>query len=134
MMMPTAAPMMAPTNSIPLPAVSASVPLPRPAPRERVKVLVMLRADGWVEVYGEKNLDVHIVQRLNAGAEDAALANNIDRFHERTMPRAYRALHWPGKLRAFDQCRTVTPETMLNSIHLLTILQGFRELRREVGR
>jgi hypothetical protein len=94
----------------------------------------MLRADGWVEVYGEKNLDVHIVQRLDAGDEDADLANSIDRFHEGKMPRSYRSLYWPGKLRAFDQCRSVTPEAMLNSIYQLAILRGFRELRREVGR
>jgi hypothetical protein len=94
----------------------------------------MLRADGWVEVYGEKNLDVHIVQRLDAGDEDAALANTIDAYHEGTMPRAYRALHWPGKLRAFDQCRSVTPEKMLDTVYQLAIVQGFRELRREGGR
>ncbi len=108
-------------------ANQAAVVIPLP---QRQKVLVVLHADGFVEVFGERHVDVHIVNRLHVEDEDASQANLLDAYHEGTMPWCYRQLYWPNKLRAVGLVEKRTPEKMLDTIWQLSILKGLREARR----
>jgi hypothetical protein len=97
--------------------------LPRP---ERKKVLVVLHSDGWVEAYSDKTVDVYITQRLHT--EDDASVHLVDEYLERSLPKVYRRLYWPVKLRAVGQCRRVTPEAMLDRRLALDLLAALRQI------
>ena len=98
----------------------------RPPRPPRVKVLVVLHSDSWVECYADKTVDVHIVQRLHV--ENDASVHLVDLYLEGLLPKCYRRLHWPVKLRAADQCRKVTPEMMLERRWNLDFLAALREV------
>ncbi len=57
----------------------------------REKVLVLLHPDGWCEVYGEKWLDVKLIE-LRCDDDPEQRVNKL--------ADEYRRLAWPGKLRA----------------------------------
>jgi hypothetical protein len=115
--------------------ISATTTRRKPlACKERVKVLVVLHANGWAEVYADDHVDVRVVNRLFVENEDAMLANTIDAYMEGTMPRTYRNLYWPRKLRATGLCEKVTPEKALDSLYTLNLIRGLRQLREEASR
>ena len=98
--------------------------------RPREKVLVVLHADGFVEAYAERHVDVHIVNRLQVEDERGELATAVDEYMEATLPRKYRGLNWPNKLRAIGNMKTITPETALDTLYQLHILRGLTEKRQ----
>lgn len=98
-------------------------------PRPREKVLIVMYSDGWIEVYADKNVDAHIAQRLHI--TNPKNATNADEYLESTLPRCYRELYWPIKLRASGQCKKVTPEQALNThleMHLLREIRNLGEV------
>ena len=112
------------TSSLPMQVSGFLPPGQRPAPRS--KVLVVLHSDGWVEAYAEKNVDVHIVQRLHI--TNPANVHLADEYTESTIPRCYRDLYWPVKLRALGQCRRITAEQCLDKHLDLQLLREIRNL------
>ena len=98
---------------------------PRPTPRPaRVKVLVVLHADGLVEVYGDSHLDVHCVNRLFVEGERGDLSTAIDEYTTAAMPRCYRDLYWPNKLRAAGNVEKILPEQAHDTLYQLSILRA----------
>lgn len=89
----------------------------------------MLHSEGWVEVYGEPHVDVQIVNRLHVEGESGDLATVVDEYMESTLPRSYRGLHWPSKLRAIGNVEKITPETAMDTLHQLFILRALKEKR-----
>lgn len=122
------------TASMPMEIPVALPPIPpkRTPPPRREKVLVMLSADGFVQVYAERNIDVKIVQRLHTLDESAEMATLLDEYIETTLPRCYRDLFVPVKLRAQDQCRVITPEQEADKIEGLYYLRELQALDNEV--
>ena len=81
---------------------------PRAPAKPREAVLVVLHHDGWVEVYGEHSIDVHIaVMPRMATPEGERLA---DEYLELTLPKRFRKIYFPGNRRAADMMRKVTPQ------------------------
>jgi hypothetical protein len=112
------------TNPIPLDGAS----LPLVVTPTRQKCLVVLHADGWVEVYGERSLSVKIVQRIAvSAAEDADTA---DQLIDLALPRGWRNLYWPMKLRAAQGVDRVTAQRKLDALMDLEILRAIKELGR----
>ncbi len=105
-------------------------PTPRPA---RVKVLVVLHAGGWVEAYAKSHVDVRIVNRLSVEGDTSELATLVDEYTTATLPRCYRPLFWPNKLRAIGNLEYITPATALDTLYQLSVLRGLRR-EREVRR
>ena len=104
-------------------------PRQRPRPtRPREKVLIVMHPNGLIEVYAE-NVDVHFVNRLDVGNEWPQLANLIDVYHENKMPRPYRNLFWPNKLRGIGLLEKITLEDAQDTLWKMSILHGLRELR-----
>lgn len=95
--------------------------------RDRKRVLVLLHADGWVEVYGDANVDVHMALVPNdddeAGAEEVV---------DSTLPRRFQDMIWPNQmgdnpgLIKFLQCRGLSSFAMYKMKEALAIL---RELK-----
>ena len=80
----------------------------RPTYQPREAVLVVMHADGWVEVFAEKNVVVHIA--TFPCVYSAKVANAAEQYVELMMPWRYRKLYWPVKLRAADTVRKATLE------------------------
>lgn len=78
----------------------------------RQPVLIALHGDGFVECFAEKNIDFH-VERVPYCPGDEVLAE--DTFEQR-LPRRYRDLFWPGKLRASAMNRPLKSSVILDTI------------------
>jgi len=109
------------------PASPKRTPLPR-----REKVLVVMHADGWVEAYADKNVDVRIVQRLHSSDDSGEMAELLDIYTEASLPKCYRNLFVPINLRAQDQCRLVTPDAEAERLENLYYLRELQTLNDEV--
>lgn len=66
-----------------------------PVPRQ--KILLVSHADQWLEVFAEPHVDVCHVARPHI--RHVELATRCDELVELLMPRCYRPLYWPGKVR-----------------------------------
>jgi hypothetical protein len=82
----------------------------------RERVLVVLHSDGWVEVYARRNVDVRIVNRLHVTGGDAMTADILDALVECDLPKCYRWLYYPRRLRDVGQVRRITPEQKLVAV------------------
>ncbi len=105
----------------------------RPEQVPRQAVLVVMLPDGGVEAYAERHVDVHFINRLDAGREDGDLANMVDAYLESTLPRPFKELYWPNKLRGTGVHERVTPERAADALFKTSILRGLREFRKEVA-
>jgi hypothetical protein len=117
--------------------IMASVPTtpsqrPRTPHPRREKVLIVLDADGWVEVYGGRNIDVKIAHRLKTVGTSPETAKLIDQYLESFLPSYYRNLFVPIHLRAQDQCRMVTPDMEADRLEELYYLRELQALDDEV--
>lgn len=92
-------------------------------------MLIVLHSDGRVQCFADRNVDVHIAHRLNSVIDETPDgANRLDEYLESTLPRSFRNLYWPVKLRAFDQCRKITAGQTLNTRLELELLKEIRTL------
>jgi hypothetical protein len=89
----------------------------------RERVLVVLRSNGWVEVYARRTVDVRVVNRIHATG-DSETAHALDRLVELQLPKCYRRLYFPVRLRGAGQVRKVTPEQALATLHDLDLLRA----------
>lgn len=95
-------------------------------PRQREKVLIAMHGDGFVEVFADKHVDACVV---NVPYVPTRRGEQIadDNLHL-MLPRCYRPLHSPGKLRAFEKHRKVTPEELHKRQDELAILRACDDL------
>jgi len=122
-------------NSSPTPPVTTPTAY-QTSRRQREPVLVVLNADGYVEVYAERHIDVHIATRPDTTSpEGEQLA---DEYMELCLPPRYREVYWPRNLRASEMVRTVTPEDIAYREWQLEMLQAIsnagRILRSDDGK
>ena len=115
-----------------VPVVLPPAPSKRTPPPRREKVLVVLHSDGWVEVYAERHIDVKVVQKLHTIDESAEMATLLDEYIETTIPKCYRDLYVPVKLRAQDQCRLITADQAADTLLDLYYLRELQKLDNEV--
>lgn len=74
--------------------------------RTRQPVLVVLHSDQFVEVFAHSFIDVRIVDMPKVSSTDAEIL--AEEFIERSIPRFYRQVFWPGCRRAMHQTRSLT--------------------------
>ena len=79
---------------------------------KREAVLIALHSDGFIEAFGEKNVDVRIASVPHCPSSEI-LAE--DAF-ELLLPHRYRRLFWPVKIRATAMHRPLLSSTMARSI------------------
>ena len=97
----------------------------RPARREREKVLVVLHADGYVEVFARPHVDVRIAQLLDVHLDDEPLA---EEYLEVSVPACYRDLFWPCRLRAKGMVERVTAQQQLDAQRAVTAIRELRAI------
>ena len=95
---------------------------------DKLKALVVLSADGFVEVYGERELGVKIVQRLYPGpTDDPFLEVMCDDYLIASLPEFWRRLYYASKLRATGQCERITAEREMERLADVACLKLIRE-------
>lgn len=90
-----------------------------PIPRQRV--LVVLHADGFVEVFADDSTAVHIGIMPHVAPEGERLAAE---FFEGRLPLVYRTLYAPGMRRACDMVRTIRPSDIARQRLELGVLRA----------
>lgn len=92
-------------------------------------VLVLLHGDGFVEVYGERNLRVKIMRvPFTASKAGERLA---DQVVDQLLPAELRELHFPGKLRAASDNRPLLASELVDGQQYLQLLQGLDSVMPE---
>ena len=76
--------------------------------------------------YGEEQVDVRIVNRLDVAYEDGELAHLVDEYLEGNLPRMYRHLFWPKKVRATGQAQQITPAGEVDRLVDLDMLHAIQ--------
>lgn len=86
-------------------------------------VLVAIHSDGYIEVFGDRDIDVRIV---NVPAVDSVRGEILaEEFIETNLPPRHRAIYAPGKVRAAKLGRKVAPQEIAetkNNIALLRVI------------
>ncbi len=118
--------MKAPTNNGHASPAVARIVAKRPKLRQRARVLIVLNSDGFVEVYGEPGLWIHVAQRLQADGNQAEVM--ADEYLDATLPKAFKELFYPVKLQAVGQCRRIRAEDEVNRRINLAVLRELRNL------
>ena len=98
-------------------------------PRPRTRVLVVLSSNGFVELFAGKDVDFHVAQRLHVETIEAE--RMVDEYLTNALPKQYRDLFFPGKLRATGLVSSVAPGKEIEARYQLSILKGLREVRDE---
>lgn len=94
--------------------------------KNRQPVLVLCSADGWIEVYGERAIDVHCENKLYAVTP--ATADLAEQFLDLSLPRKYAGLYVPVKLRKTHLIRKRTATCELLWRERAAWLGCFKEL------
>jgi hypothetical protein len=94
----------------------------------RQQALVLVHADGFLEIFGPADLDVRVVDVPRVAPTPAAeLA--AEQYVEATVPLPYRQLHAPGNRRAMHMPRVRTPETIAHTMWELQLLREIQSIR-----
>ncbi|MCO6044143.1 hypothetical protein NG895_09505 [Aeoliella sp. ICT_H6.2] len=89
---------------------------------ERHSVLVLIHADGWIEVFAERHVDVRIEMVPYTGTVSGEVL--AEEYLDLTLSPRYRELHLPINCRAADKFRVVRPSDLLRREHELALLNG----------
>jgi hypothetical protein len=88
--------------------------------------LIVLNSDGFVEVYGEPGLSIHIAQRLHVDGNQAEAT--ADEYLDHVLPRPFKELYYPNKLQTVGLCRRITVADEINRRVDLAVLRELRAL------
>lgn len=100
--------------------------------RHREKVLVLLNADGFVECFASKQVDIHVTNVPQASTPAAEIA--AQEYVGLTIPRSYRDVYWPSYRRAAELMRTITATDIMRrdaDVELLQSIQNKNNDRKE---
>lgn len=104
---------------------------PKPLRKPPVRVLLVLNADGFVEVYGPPEVTVHVALRLATdGGHEAE--QTADELLYATLPRNYRDLYFPRHLRAMGNCERRTAGDEIDRRCALATLADLRDFQESL--
>lgn len=96
---------------------------------QRARVLIVAYADGYLEVFSDQGVDIHVVtpiyMRTPAGE---ALA---DAYLDATLPRRFRDLHVAPNLRAVHTARVIRPSDVAKRLLRLDLIREARAIGAE---
>lgn len=85
-------------------------------PSRPAYVVVEVASDGWVVVYGERNVRAKIVQRPSAQASVAVrVAKLVDEWIWLNLPKPYRSVYYPSMARTTGLCEPTTLKDLVQS-------------------
>jgi hypothetical protein len=88
--------------------------------------LIVLSSDGWIEVYCERTVQVHIAHRLHVTTRETAQL--ADEYMDVALPRRFKRLFIPGRLRATGRVERWSAERELRKLEQLADLSVIREI------
>ncbi len=88
---------------------------------KRESVLIVAHADGYVEAFARKNVDVRIVQMPSVAPRNEPLA---EQYLEENLPQRYRKVYFPNLRRAADMVRRVAVVNLFQKHFDLALLAG----------
>ncbi|QDS97704.1 hypothetical protein [Adhaeretor mobilis] len=97
---------------------------------QRQHVLIVAHADGYLEVFGEKNLDIRISNIPLAHSREAERI--AEDALELSLPRCYRQLYFPGKRRATATLMPLLPSTMARAKAVKRTIRQLNQLVQKV--
>jgi hypothetical protein len=103
----------------------------RPSIPERHPVLITIHADGFVEVFGDRNkVTAHtvVVPKMQSSAGESL----AEEYIEAVLPRRYRDIYFPGNLLGRDMVTTITPGMISNRRWDLAVARGLDEIRHNM--
>ena len=92
----------------------------------RQHVLVVAHGDGWIEVFSEGNIQVHI--EIAPHCPTVVGEELSEDFVEAVIPSPYKTVYFPGFLRAAAQVKKLRPSTVAKSLFVKSVLTELREL------
>ena len=81
-----------------------------PPPR-REQVLIVAHADGWIECFAERHIDVRIVIMPDVNTPESEIL--AEQYIESSIPEVYRKIYWPGNLRSAGMIEKISPSVLL---------------------
>ena len=98
--------------------------------KNRQHVLVLCSADGWIEVYGERGVQVRIEDKIFAVEPETA--DLAEQYLDMSLPRKYAGLYEPAKLREAHLIRKRTATSELLWREREAWLECFKEYNRTI--
>lgn len=93
-----------------------------PMRQQSTPVLVAIHPDGFVEVFGQKNVDAVIVNVPAVGSKQGEIL--AEEFVEMNIPYRHREIFVPGLVRAAKVGRVVTPAEIKRTRNLIAGLRA----------
>ena len=84
--------------------------------RNSRKVLITSHGDGFLEVFAEPRVDVHIERVPVSNTKVGAIT--AEKILEHRLPVRFRALYWPGKAFKTGHTRPLTADTLQHSLFI----------------
>ena len=97
----------------------------------RSQVLIVGHPDQYLEVFAEKNVDIRVVRTPITSTESAAIS--AEDFVEQTLPRTWRHLFVPGKLRKSAMLRPLSIDTLVEAAWTKDLIHELNELIQRVS-
>jgi hypothetical protein len=99
----------------------------RPLPPPRVDVLIIASPDGFLEIYGPRQVQIHIATRLHVADQEQ---NQADEYLLLSLPPRIRELYTTAHLRKTHLIERQTAAMEADRRHNLESLQAVREFGR----
>lgn len=81
-------------------------------PSRPAYVVVELAHDGWVQVYGERNVRARVVQRPGATEGSVRMANLVDEWIWLSLPGPFREVYYPSAIRMTGMYERLTVQKL----------------------
>jgi len=94
--------------------------------QKSIPALVLIYSDGFIETYGEKNLDVFIINVPETDSKRAELL--AEEYVEINIPVRHRHIYTPGLIRAVKLGRVVTADEIYETRQSLSMIRALEPI------
>lgn len=95
---------------------------------KREAVLIVACSDGWIEVYGQKHVDVLLINKPHATTAEAGCL--AEQGIDLKLPRRFREVFWPSMKRAADRLRKTTAADLIDLKHKAICFEAIDTLKQ----
>ena len=92
-------------------------------------VLVMLSADGFVEVFADKDIVATVINRPVANSAKQGI--QVEELIDSILPRSYKDIHWPGNRICSGKFERTTPNDIMQTVQEVSALNQLGDSTRQ---